>query len=625
MKRRQTVLFSLILMVVVPGIARAQAWSGIIDPARAVDWSSAGVAGGIPSRTTICVTLNPGATVAQINSAISSCPSGQVVFLNSGTYNLTSGIVMSSNVTLRGAGANQTQLIFSGAASCQGGNAAICVNGTYSGSWWPGPPGPNGAPASQTRSWTGTNGLSGVYTKGATILNLASAPTGLQVGWTLMLSQNDDSAVSTTNLWVGGNCNVGQSLDGSGDTYGTSQQQNVKVTAINGTQVTISPGIYMSNWRTSQSPQVYWFGSPMTGVGIENLRLDTASAGVSAPIVFLAAVDSWVKGVSTTQVPAGARAHVRLTQSRNLAVIDSYFSGSGGSGQLNYGVESYDCSDCLIQNNIVNSIITPIMVQAGSTGLVVGYNYTIATGSGAHDIQLHQAGNAMLLVEGNASATVLADTFHGTNLLTTIFRNRLAGSGVTAIDIWANNRYYNILGNVLGTAGSSSLYESSNPSSPTSGWNSNIYRFGFPYIDAVTSYGRCSGGNINFDVLGPSSMLRWGNFDLVNNAARYVSAEVPTGLSQYTNALPASQALPASLYLPAKPSWWPATKPFPAVGPEVTGGNVTGVAGHAYTIPALDCFNSIGGNVANFSATTCYAQSGPPAPAPPASLAAIVH
>jgi hypothetical protein len=62
-------------------LAASSSWTGIIDPARATDWSTAGVTGDIPNRTTICATLNPGATAAQINSAIASCPSGQVVQL----------------------------------------------------------------------------------------------------------------------------------------------------------------------------------------------------------------------------------------------------------------------------------------------------------------------------------------------------------------------------------------------------------------------------------------------------------------------------------------------------------------------------------------------------------------
>lgn len=65
------------LAFVLPVLAQAQQWSGIIDPSRAADWSNAGVRGGIPKRTTICATLKPGATSTQINSAIASCPSGQ--------------------------------------------------------------------------------------------------------------------------------------------------------------------------------------------------------------------------------------------------------------------------------------------------------------------------------------------------------------------------------------------------------------------------------------------------------------------------------------------------------------------------------------------------------------------
>src|SRR5262249_38247005 len=93
----------------------ARAQQTIVAAGRSVDGTLAGVGGGIPTRTTICSTLNPGATAAQINSAIAACPNGQVVFLNAGTYNLTSGILFDnkSNVTLRGAGADQTFLLFS--------------------------------------------------------------------------------------------------------------------------------------------------------------------------------------------------------------------------------------------------------------------------------------------------------------------------------------------------------------------------------------------------------------------------------------------------------------------------------------------------------------------------------
>ena len=72
------------------------------------DWTYTGVPGGIPKRTAICATLNPGATAASINSAISACNNG-VVYLNAGTYRSVDTIILNkSNVTLRGAGAGSS-------------------------------------------------------------------------------------------------------------------------------------------------------------------------------------------------------------------------------------------------------------------------------------------------------------------------------------------------------------------------------------------------------------------------------------------------------------------------------------------------------------------------------------
>jgi hypothetical protein len=68
---------------------------------------------GIPNRVAICATLNPGATAAQINSAIASWLSGQVVKLNADTYNLSTRIIFNNkNVTLRRAGPDRTFLVF---------------------------------------------------------------------------------------------------------------------------------------------------------------------------------------------------------------------------------------------------------------------------------------------------------------------------------------------------------------------------------------------------------------------------------------------------------------------------------------------------------------------------------
>jgi len=91
MKCVHLLLFSLVLFLILPTSAHAQAWSGILDPSRAIDWSQAGVPGGIPTnRTKACATIAPEGTKAgpvapnDINKAIASCPAGGVVLLQAG-------------------------------------------------------------------------------------------------------------------------------------------------------------------------------------------------------------------------------------------------------------------------------------------------------------------------------------------------------------------------------------------------------------------------------------------------------------------------------------------------------------------------------------------------------------
>src|SRR6266699_4288202 len=187
MRTKQSPLPLLPLLVFCLSVyANAQPWSGIIDSSRAVDWSSAGVTGGIPNRTTICATLNPGATAAQINSAITSCPSGQVVFLNAGTYNLSAGIVIAnkSNVTLRGAGPDQTFLIFTGGDHCAGLGGDVCFKSGDPNDGFDGP--------SNIGTWTAG------YSVGTTSITLGSITRGsidhLQVGSVIFLDQLDDTS-----------------------------------------------------------------------------------------------------------------------------------------------------------------------------------------------------------------------------------------------------------------------------------------------------------------------------------------------------------------------------------------------------------------------------------------------
>src|SRR4051794_18169816 len=76
-------------------------WTGIVAAARAIDWSAAGVRGGIPAIGTKCgATLASSSTQSQINAAISSCSGGGggYVLLGPGTFNLAGPPILKSNV-----------------------------------------------------------------------------------------------------------------------------------------------------------------------------------------------------------------------------------------------------------------------------------------------------------------------------------------------------------------------------------------------------------------------------------------------------------------------------------------------------------------------------------------------
>ena len=132
------------------------------------------------------------------------------------------------------------------------------------------------------------------------------------------------------------------------------------------------------------------------------------------------------------------------------------------------------------------------------------------------------------------------------------------------------------------------------------------------------------------DPLVKATTMRWGNYDTVTGTVRFLIADVPSGISNLPNPVPASQALPPSFYLSARPAWWSTpfgTPPWPAIGPDVTGGNVGGYAGHAHKIPARLCYensatDSVYGNanVRVFNANNCYEGSvGQTVPAAPTS------
>jgi hypothetical protein len=232
--------------------------------------------------------------------------------------------------------------------------------------------------------------------------------------------------------------------------------------------------------------------------------------------------------------------------------------------------------------------------------------------------------------------------------------------------MYAGNRYANFVANVLGTPGFSTNYQCvANSTATCSTSVGNIWAIGYTHccVSADGSvYGYCTTPSCastgNYDVLTSQYMLRWGNWDSVNAASQFNTGEVPSALASYANPVPtictsgSLTTCPPSFFTATKPPWW-GSLPWPAAGPDVSGGNIgqcsggiyatvatisglctggalntTAYAGHANANPAMTCAlvtmgmppDGTGPALTNFNAATCYGaaqQTGITSPPPP--------
>lgn len=637
-------------------------WSGVLSSARAINWSNAGAT--ITNRTTQCgstIAAYSG-TAATINSAISSCTPGDYVQLGAGTFNLSTSIVTTtSNVTLRGMGPNQTFLVFSATSSnCSGyGGTAICV--------WNGDSNALNNLANVV-SWTAG------YSPGTTQLTFSST-SNLHVGSLVILTQQDDAS-DTGNVYVcqtfgaNGDC-TWQGTTGNARP-GWGQTQNVQVTNVSGTTVTVNPGLYLPQWSSSKTPEAYWSNSlPITGFGIENLSIDFSAAGNGwSGIMFWLATNCWVKGVRTVNNYTTGSSfvnHLGIYQSNHVTVRDSYMYGSNPASEgygLMIGVAS---ADCLVENNIGQHIASSYLTD-GSEGTVFGYNYAVDNfynGNGTaptwqqSDAIHHNIFDTYNLIEGHEGIDYGSDDIHGTSAFLTVFRSYFSGFDTATQDyggqsknrttnayvVDAAERYHNLVGSVIGTQSYHTAYLRS-PASTTecvdpgtaagyvilTGYSSGYTTFSnaclgesFTVYDDQSIYNGTNTGNL----------MLWGNYaactgDAACNAVRWQSSENASGASTYPGLSNPSQTLPASFYYTSQPSWWPSNITWPPIGPDVAGGNVANVGGHVYLNPAANCYlNVLGGStngstgLLTFNANACY---GAPSPvAPPTNVSAVAH
>ena len=630
MRRALTHLFPLISMLLLfSAVSYGQAWSGILDPARGVDWTKAGVPGGIPTGWANCTTtqcntvLNGTVTGASITAALASAPNQTVVRIPAGNFTLSGSISTNrSNVILRGAGPTQTSLNMTGGA-----NLFFGATGTGGGGGEP--------------NLAATNITSGLN-RGSSVIGVAST-SGLTAGMQVGIDQLND----TNNVFVTGNegaLNVNRNgttnFDGS-NARAQAQLSEIKAvctgsnapagfgcTAAN--QLAIDPPLVWT-LQSSLTPQVYsWTPHSPQYIGVENVKVD--ANGTQNAVNFSFCSYCWAKNI---EVDDGAHTEVHFYFNYRSELRDSYLSEPDlGGGPTQYGIEVASSTLVKIENNIEFNI-TSSLLPATSVGLVVGYNYAqnITSGNQFADYESHGVHNMFHLWEGNVVNALTHDNVWGSHSHSTMFRNRSSGDAPnktnfrTPISIGAHQRYMNLIGNVLGTTGFHTVYQKDDTNE--NGADNFIYQVGF--------WNRWDSAQTPYDTLSKTSLMRWGNWDSVTNGVRWVTSEVPISDPLFPNALPGIQTLPASFYLNGKPAWF-GNVPFPAIGPDVacTSNCVANAGNHAAKIPAQLCYESTAkdgnGYLTGFDANVCYASgsgggggsTGNP-PSPPTGLGAVVQ
>jgi hypothetical protein len=506
-----------------------------IPAGRTVQWAPGlSARGGIPNRTDIVNVKDlpygakgDGTTddAQAIQSALDAATAQQVVYLPAATYLINATLNMNTaNVSIRGDGPSSTILKYTGTSS------AIQATPFLT-------------------NWSPQIAITSSVTQGATQLTLADA-TKVSVGDLLVISQTNPAYATLDGedgllTWAGAPAASG----GSTNDTNRGMMQVDKVTAVSGNDVTLERPLYLT-FPAANMPVVSQM-TPTYGIGIENLQIMRTGAGGDESTIDMETVaESWVMNVaSINQTGTANYAHVYFESAYACEVRKSWFQGGGvNTSGLDYGVYVVNNgSENLVEDNVFVGMRHSLIIAAGASGNVYGYNYTTGNHESdspatwvAEDAASHGGETYMNLWEGNVVGQIAFDFTHGGNAYNTAYRNWSLGYSTAvsspltnheAVNLQNDTYDANIVANVLGRASDSDSAS----------------------FQALTTKDD-DGSPVT--VTGP---FEQGNVDLESGMTTWVSGPV---------------ALPPSLYygtpyLPPKPAWWGALS-WPPIGPDLS-------------------------------------------------------
>lgn len=488
-----------------------------------------GVLGGIPDRQTVFTTIAAyTGSPASINTAITNCPTGQVVQLGPGNFNIGQNggqgvlVLTKNNVTVRGSvdanGVPTTKVIFTGTnAQIQMGNFGWDTN--------------NAAIYTIRTVTTG-------QTRGSSTVTLSASPTGLTVGRMLFLLASSSSTV------LGGGFSVFLN-----DPF----SHGCVCTAINGNDVTFSPAINADYLGSSTVRLIYRTAADQVEMsGYEDIDFSCGTANnpytLEAPTAYFrifGTLNCWVKNCKTFWASGGGNQHYMPYTSVRLEIRHCDISKNENLSSNSYAIQPQQCSSMLIEDNYIHTIPNMIPIAGGGCNAIT-YNYLFDEPYAQSNwlsqiIFTHTSHCHYTLFEGNkvpayyCDATASGQFSHSRCL--TWFRDRVVGwdpnpaqgvpktANTQAITFESHHDNTTIAGSVLGRTGTHTTYQGG----------------GVPIL--------------SMDATSLSTNQKFANYNVINGG-------IPAA-----EALTAGQALVTSYIHAAKPDWWGTSQPWPWVDP----------------------------------------------------------
>ena len=453
------------------------------------------------------------------------------------------------------------------------------------------------------------------------------------------------------------------STTNSNSTFHSQSGGSVVLNPVPGSNTTDNAAVWINEGTgTTTQPQAIEFAPNGVQVGVASLQIIDTVANTSGTIdVGINECDScWESGV-LQNFTGGDWADVQ--QSFGFEIRDNYFTGAylHTSGNYDSTVQvQYGSSNGKIENNIMErGHVGCALIERGASNNVMSANYCL----GAYDansptapnywningFDYHGATAQFNYEEHNVANQHHGDCVWGCPVYSVTFRNAFIGYTYECSPFGYSVLSAPVVCNPRGYPGQSGTINSYWSAQDDGGIREDYFAYYTSHIGDVTgstiaqmaqnfggsvipqaaslvwSSGACSNSYQAYNGVkfgfGGTSDATGGTCYALDNTTPYLTSLLHGWFDNHSGSVTwagsLTHTLPPSFLYTSRPAWWAPSIPWPAIGPDVSGGIDAG--GHEYAIPAQVAYNTISSNTllvgspfTTFNAVTLYYSSAAP-------------